>query len=177
MRLNQVHLNQYSRKILILRSRFYEMRSNRIRLLTDQWSRSNFRAAIYRIILWPTIEIPRSRSPHPSSQIRWLTSFFSPSHRARRRTNLPRRRPWTDPSILGSSARTPDPTDAKRREDFCETEGGAYHRRRAERKASCSTRQHDHESGLRCEIPGLSAAYLPCRDDNHFPRPSMKIPS
>ena len=68
----------HSRKILILRSRFYEMRSNRIRLLTDQWSRSNFRAAIYRIIFWPTIEIPRSRSPHPSSQIRWLTSFFSP---------------------------------------------------------------------------------------------------
>jgi hypothetical protein len=68
-------------------------------------------------------------------------SFFPPSHRARQHTNLPWWRPWTDPPILGPSAWIPDPTDAKRREDVCEPEGGAYHRRRAEREASYSTRR------------------------------------
>jgi hypothetical protein len=54
-------VQDHSRKILILRSRFYEMRSNRIRLLTDQWSRSDFRAAIYHLSLAhdrdPTVKI------------------------------------------------------------------------------------------------------------------------
>jgi hypothetical protein len=65
--------------------------------------------------------------------------------------------------------------DAKRREGVREPEGGAYHRRRAEREASCSTRRLDHESELRCEIPGSSAAGLPRHDDDHLPGPLVKV--
>jgi hypothetical protein len=65
--------------------------------------------------------------------------------------------------------------DAKRREGVREPEGGAYHRRRAEREASCSTRRLDHESELRCEILGSSAAGLPRHDDDHLPEPLVKV--
>ena len=131
IRLGRERLNQappepvqaHSRKILILRSRFYEMRSNRIRLLTDQWSRSDFRAAIYRIYLWPHDRNPTVKIDPPFITD-WMARSLSSSPGQYRRRPNPHGREHIRVAPDGAPRSSNDKPSADARGDGSEHNGG-----------------------------------------------------